>query len=123
MMMSLLLALLSVTATCTPDPTRAGAGPERVRAYIAAINARDEAAIGRFITPDATFSPPGGAPMPLAEVMTGLLETPGAERLDVIEATAREDGVILRTRSASGSPASAVVRIDGGCIWRFTQQQ
>ncbi len=122
-MMSLLLALLSVTATCTPDPARAGAGPARVRAYIAAINARDEAAIGRFITRDATYAGPGMEPMPLADVMTGLLETPGAERLDVTEATASGDGVILRTRSASGAPARALVQIDGGCIWRFTQQQ
>ena len=35
--MSLLLALLSVTATCTPDPALADTGPQRVRDYIAAI--------------------------------------------------------------------------------------
>lgn len=120
--MSLLLALMSVTATCTPDPALAGAGPERVRAYIAAINRRDEAAIGRFLKPGATYSAPRIDPLPLAEVMTSLVATPDAEALEVVEATARGDGVILRTRTAtSGAAARATVRLDGGCVSRFAQ--
>lgn len=119
--MSLLLALMSVTATCTPDPALADAGPRRLRDYIAAINTRDEVAIGRFLAPNATFSMPNVDPMPLAEVMTQTVGTPEAERLEVVEATARGDTVVLRTRTPSGATASAAVRLDGGCIRQFTQ--
>ena len=119
--MSLLIALMSVSATCNPDPSLAGAGPRRVRAYFAAINARDESAIGRFLMPGATYSNARVRRMPLAEVMTSLVATPEAERLDVIEATARGDRVFLRTRTPSGSQASATVRLDGGCLAEFVQ--
>ncbi len=119
--MSLLLALMSVTATCTPDPALAAAGPQRVRAFIAAINARDEARIGHHLAPGATYSGSGVDAIPLAAVMTDLVATPEAERLDVIGAEARGDDVVLRTRSASGVGASAIVRLDRGCIRRFAQ--
>ncbi len=120
--MHLLLALLSVTATCTPDPALAARGPERVRAYFAAINARDAAAIGRFIRPGTTFSMPGIAGLPLDEVMTGFIETPQAEQLEVVETRADGDQVTVRTLAVpSRTPASATVRLDGGCVSRFVQ--
>lgn len=119
--MSLLLALMAVTATCQPNPSAAGAAPPRVRAYFAAINARDEAAIGAFLMPGATYESPRGQLMLLAEVMTSLVATPEAERLDVTEATARGGGVFVRTRTPSGSEASAAVRFEGGCLAEFVQ--
>jgi len=119
--MALLLAMLAVTATCTPSASLANAGPERVRAYFDAINARNEAAIGRFLLPGATYSNPQVQGIPLAEVMTMLVATPEAERLDVVEATASPSGVLVRTRTPSGSTASALVQVDGGCIRRFSQ--
>ncbi|HTU10229.1 MAG TPA: hypothetical protein VMG08_04955 [Allosphingosinicella sp.] len=118
--MSLLLALLAVTATCTPDPALAEAGPQRVRDYIAAINARDQAATGRFIKAGAVYSSPVVAAEPLAEVITRLLEAPNADRLDVVEATPRGAAVYLRTFTAGGRSGRALVELDGGCVTRFT---
>ena len=101
--MSLLLALMAVTATCQPGSSSADTGPQRLRAYFAAINARDEVAIGRFLAPGATYANHRGQRLPLAEVMTSFVDTPEAERLDVIEATARGGVVLVRTRTPSGS--------------------
>ncbi|HTU10228.1 MAG TPA: hypothetical protein VMG08_04950 [Allosphingosinicella sp.] len=120
--MSLLLALLSVTATCTPSPALADAGPERVRAYFAAINNRDGPAIGRFIRAGAVFTGPNLAEgMPLADVMTLMLDIPEAQRLEVTEARMRDGDIYVQTRTPSGATASANVRLDGGCISRFAQ--
>jgi hypothetical protein len=118
--MSLLLALLSVTATCTPDPALADTGPQRVRDYIAAINARDPVATGRLIKPGAVYSSPVIAAESLADVLTRLLAMPNADRLDVIEAVPRGGGVFLRTFTASGASGRAIVELDGGCVTRFT---
>ncbi len=120
--MHLLIAVLSITASCTPDPSLAARGPERVRGYFAAINARDAAAIGRFIRPGATFSMPGVPGLPLDEVMAGFIGTPEAEQLEVVEARADGDRVAVRTLAIpSRTPASATVRLDGGCVSRFIQ--
>lgn len=122
--MHLLLALLPVAATCVPDAALAGEGAIRVRAYFVAINARDADAVGRFLRPGATYSRPGLEALPLAGVMTQLLETPQAERLDVVEATARGDRVFVRTQTfPSGTRASATVLFDGGCVSRFVQEE
>ncbi len=120
--MSLLLAALAVTATCAPDPSLgAAAAPGRVRAYIAAINARDEAAVGRFLAPGATFSNPQVQGIPLADVMTQLIATPQAEPLEVIEASLEGERVLLRTRTPSGTTATAMVHLNGGCVRAFNQ--
>lgn len=118
---SIALALAAVTATCTPDPSLAETGPERVRAFIEAVNGRDPAAIGRFIKPGATYANAQVSGMPLPEVMEMLLAAPNAERLDVVEAMTEGSGVRLRTRTPSGSTASALVQLDGGCVTAFRQ--
>jgi len=120
--MSLLLAMFAVTATCTPNPALANAGPQRVRAYFAAINSRDEAAIGRFIRAGALYTSPAVEEgMPLAEVMTLMLDTPEAEQLEVTQAQVQNGDVHVRTRTPGGATASANVRLDGGCVTRFAQ--
>jgi len=118
--MTLLLALLSVTATCTPDPALANAGPQRVRDYIAAINTRDAAAVGRFIKPGAVYSSPVVASDTLVNVLAQLLELPDAEPLEVVEASLYGGGVFLRTRTRSNQSGRAIVELDGGCVTRFT---
>jgi hypothetical protein len=123
MPVSIALALAAVTATCTPDPSLAQAGPERVRAFIDAVNSRDPAAIGRFIKPGASYANAQVSGMPLTYVMRRLLEAPNAERLDVAEAVTEGTGVRLRTRTPSGSTASAIIQLDGGCIAAFRQTE
>jgi len=118
--MSLLLFLLPVTAACTPDPALADAGPQRVRDYIAALNARDAAATGRFLKSGAVYSSPDVAAAPLDEVLTRLLEMRDAEPMQVIEATPRGGGVYLRTFTRSNATGRALVELDRGCITRFT---
>lgn len=120
--MSLLFALAAVTASCSPNPSlAAAAGAERVRAYFAAINAKDAAAIGRFLAPGAIYSNPQVPGMSLADVMNMLLSAPTVMQLEVTEVRAQEDGILVRTRASDGSTAGAVVRLDGGCIRTFTQ--
>ncbi len=119
--MSLMLAMLAVTATCMPDPALANAGPQRVRAYFAAINSRDEAAIGRFIRPGALYSRPGVDRISLAEVMTEVAGLPAEFRLEVVETMIRDGAVFLRTRATDGSAATATVWLEGGCVSRFAQ--
>jgi hypothetical protein len=119
--MSLLLAMLAVTAACAPDPSLADAGPQRVRAYFAAVNSRDEAAIGRFIKPGAVYSNPEADGLPLAEVMAQVAELPAEFRLEVVETTVRDGAVFVRTRAIDGSPATATVWLEGGCVIRFVQ--
>jgi len=119
--MSLLLNLLSVIASCTPSPALEERKPEQIRAFISAINARDEAAVGNFLAPGATYSNREVQGISLPTVMTDLISNPAAERLDIVAVTTQDDAVLLRTRTPSGSIAMAVVRLSGGCIRTFHQ--
>ena len=122
--MTLLFTIAAaVTASCTPNPSLSGAGPERVRAYFAAINARDEAAIGRFLAPGATYHNPQVSGMALSAVMDMLLAAPDAMQLEVVGVTDQGGEIQVRTRASDGTPGAARVTLEGGCIRTFFQTQ
>lgn len=114
--MSLLFALSAVVATCTPNPAFAGSGEERVRAYLAAVDTRNAAAIGLMITPDSMFGNRDGLSAPLHLVMTNVLTSQAGLRLRVTEVTARGSHFVAQTRANDQTTTEMTVTLDGGCV-------
>jgi hypothetical protein len=113
--MSLILTLLAVTATCTPNPA-AKPNVETVKAFIGAINARDEAAIGSFVKADATFvMEPGEAPIKLVEILSMLATSSDHGQIEILAATDTPDGVTVRTKTGDRE-MNALLKLEGGCV-------
>ncbi|MES2442556.1 MAG: hypothetical protein V4574_06965 [Pseudomonadota bacterium] len=119
--MSLTLALLAVTATCTPGPA-AKPDVETVRAFIGAINARDEVAMGRFVKADATFAhAPGEATMKLTDILSMLVASNDHGQIDIVDVTSTADGIAVRTKTGDRE-MNSTLRLEGGCIVAMGQQ-
>lgn len=120
--MSLILTLLSVTATCVPATPASMPDVETARAFIGAVNARDAVALGAFVKPDATFvMAPGEAPMKLVEILSMLVTSSDHGKLDILDISNTTDGVALRTKTGDRE-MNSLLKLEGGCIVSMGQQ-
>ena len=119
--MSVVLAMLAVTATCVPSDSPKLTKLETASAFFEAFNKGDHAAMGALIKPDARMVMGSeGDTLPLAELLSNI---PAGARLEVKEMKLDDAGnVIVRTHSSDGTDATGLIKLEGGCIVELEHQ-
>lgn len=117
----LLLALLAstVTAGCVPSKNPAETREEVVDSFMAALNAHDLAALGKYIKPGAK-AVTGTDTFDLAELLSSLN---GNTALKVVEKRFNQDKTIVvhyRT-NPDGEDVTVSFTQDGGCVTEMRQ--
>ena len=116
--MSLLLSLLSVTASCTPAAAPAADNAAIVRKFFAAVNANDDAAIGALLKPGAGYySEADDMDLPLAELLTLLTAQKKGGQLKLVDLAPGDQNEVEFVTQAEGGPKKVgMVLLEGGCI-------
>ena len=118
--MSLVLSLLTVTATCVPADAPTLTKLEVATNFFAAFNKGDHAAMGALIKPGARMLMGPGDAMDLAGLLSNV---PPNAQLEVKDMTLDDAGnVVVRTHSSDGTDATGMIKIEGGCIAELSHQ-
>jgi hypothetical protein len=119
--MSVVLAMLAVTATCVPSDNPKLTKLETASAFFDAFNKGDHAAMGALIKPGALMVMAPGDSLELAGLLSNI---PAGARLEVKEMTFDDAGnVVVRTHSSDGTDATGMIKLEGGCIVELAHQQ
>ena len=118
--MSLMVAMLAVTATCVPSDNPKLTKLETASAFFDAFNKGDHAAMGALIKPDTRMVMGPGDSLPLDALLSNI---PAGARLEVKEMKFDDAGnVLVRTHSSDGTDATGLIKLEGGCIVELEHQ-
>lgn len=112
--MSVVLAMLAVTASCVPTDKPKLTRLETAAAFFTALNSQDHATLGTLIKPGARLVMGPDDSLDLAELL-GMM--PPDAKLEAKSMALDEAGnVVVKTLSSDGTAATGLLKIEGGCI-------
>jgi hypothetical protein len=118
--MSVVLAMLAVTASCVPSDNPKLTKLETAAAFFTALNSQDHATLGALIKPGARLVMGPDDSLDLAELL-GMM--PADAKLEAKSMTLDDAGnVVVKTRSSDGTDATGLIRIEGGCVTGLEHQ-
>ncbi|MCW3849189.1 hypothetical protein OF829_18270 [Sphingomonas sp. LB-2] len=118
--MSLVLAMLAVTATCVPSDAPKLTKLEVATGFFAAFNGGDQAGMGSFIKPGALMIRGPGESMELASLLSNV---PPDARIEVTDMKLDDAGnVVVHSRDDQGHETMGMIKLEGGCISEISHQ-
>ena len=112
--MSVVLAMLAVTATCVPSDQPKLTKLETANAFFTAFNAHDQATLGSLLKPGARIVMGPNDSLELADLLG---QMPAEAKLEVVSVTLNDAGdVVARTKGNDGHENIGIMKIEGGCI-------